>query len=125
MSNPFNDQKEFMKAGGQVVGQFDKEQMYLYEELISEEVDEYFMSDGIAEELKEMVDILVVIIGKIVSLGIDPQKAWDIVHANNMAKVGENTQYDENGKIMKSEQSKARKVQMMKDLQGLIDEAVN
>jgi predicted HAD superfamily Cof-like phosphohydrolase len=125
MNNPFNDQKEFMKAGGQVVG-FNKEQALLYGKLIAEEFDEYAVeATGTQEELKEMIDLLVVVIGKIISLGVDPQAAWDIVHANNMAKVGENTQYDENGKIMKSEESKARKVQMMKDLEGLINEAVN
>jgi predicted HAD superfamily Cof-like phosphohydrolase len=125
MSNPFNDQKEFMEADGQTVDGFNPKQSLLYLELIDEEYQEYMDTEPrTPEELKEMIDVLVVVIGKIISIGVDPQKAWDIVHATNMAEVGENTQYDENGKIIKSEESKARKAQMMKDLQALIDEAM-
>jgi predicted HAD superfamily Cof-like phosphohydrolase len=125
MNNPFNDQKEFMEASGQTTDRFNPKQSRLYLVLIDKEYQEYM--DTIAksaEELKEMIDVLVVVIGKIISIGVDPQKAWNIVHANNMAEVGENTQYDENGEIIKSEESKARKAQMMKDLQALIDEAM-
>ena len=126
----FEDQKEFMLAGNQTVNEFNLDQMFLYDSLIDEEQKEFFIANGEwycentlfqADTVKEAIDILVVVSGWLLSNGIDPQKAWDIVHTNNMAKVNDIVVKDSNGKIQKSPESIARKKQMMIDLMALVE----
>lgn len=117
------DQKEFMVAGGQEVEGYQFFQEELYSKLIIEEHSEWLLAtmfESETNELKELIDQIVVILGKIISLGIDPQKAWDLVHANNMLKVGSKVVKDDNGKIIKSPEAIAAKVMMMKELEELL-----
>ncbi len=126
----FEDQKKFMLAGDQTVDELNLKQMDLYESLIHEEKSEFIFASAKfycestklqAETIKEAIDILVVVSGWLLSNGIDAQKAWDIVHENNMAKVKDKIVKDGKGKIQKSPESIARKNKMMIDLIGLIN----
>ena len=74
------------------------------------------------EIIKEACDVIVVTLGLLLSMGIDVNKAWELVHKNNMSKVSNQDTIvkDENGKIMKSPESKARKAKMMEDIKELL-----
>ena len=126
MTDMITDQKSFMYLGNQSTTIYNSEQLKLYEKLIIEEVSE--LRDAIANEdnaeiIKEACDVLVVTLGLLLSMGIDVHKAWELVHRNNMSKVSnqDTVVKDENGKIMKSPESKARKAKMMEDIQGLLN----
>jgi len=106
--NPFRDQEKFMKACGQTVGgEFDKDQFNLYVSLIEEECNE--LADAIRahdqlETLDALVDILVVTIGAIHSMGADGEGAWKEVMNTNFAKIDKKT-----GKVRKREDGKVLK----------------
>jgi predicted HAD superfamily Cof-like phosphohydrolase len=126
MTDMITNQRDFMFMGNQTTTTFNPEQLKLYEKLLIEEVSE--LHDAIAEEdkaeiIKEACDVIVVTLGLLISMGIDVHKAWEIVHKNNMSKVSNQDTIikDENGKIMKSPESKARKAKMMEDIQGLLN----
>lgn len=117
------DQKEFMVAGGQEVEGYQLFQEELYSKLIIEENREWLLAtlfESETNELKELIDIIVVVLGKIISLGVDPQKAWDLVHANNMLKVTGKVVKDDNGKIVKSPEAIAAKMTMMSELEKIL-----
>lgn len=106
-SNPFEDQKTFIQAVGQTVGEFNEKQYLLYYNLVKEEMGELFTAYNLndkTEQLDALVDILVVTIGAIYSMGIDPQEAWDEVMRTNLAKIDPNT-----GKVLKREDGKVLK----------------
>jgi len=109
MSNPFRDQEKFMRACDQTVGgKFDKDQFNLYVSLIEEEANE--LADAIrahdqVETLDALIDILVVTIGAIHSMGSDAEGAWKEVMSTNFAKIGED------GKVRKREDGKVLKPQ--------------
>ncbi len=97
-----------MKACGQTVGgEFDKDQFNLYVSLIEEECNE--LADAIQahdqlETLDALVDILVVTIGAIHSMGADGEGAWKEVMNTNFAKIDKKT-----GKVRKREDGKVLK----------------
>jgi predicted HAD superfamily Cof-like phosphohydrolase len=106
--NPFRDQEKFMKACGQTVGsEFNKDQFNLYVSLIEEEANE--LADAIRthdqlETLDALVDILVVTIGAIHSMGSDAEGAWKEVMSTNFAKIDKETglvRKREDGKVLK------------------------
>lgn len=107
MSTPFDDQETFMRASGQTTDVFNPEQFNLYVKLISEEYQE--LSDAISaldktETLDALVDILVVTIGAIHSMGADAKGAWQEVMKTNLAKIDPVTgrvNRREDGKILK------------------------
>lgn len=107
MSTPFDDQETFMRASGQTTDVFNPEQFNLYVKLISEEYQE--LSDAISaldktETLDALVDILVVTIGAIHSMGADATGAWQEVMQTNLAKIDPVTgrvNRREDGKILK------------------------
>jgi predicted HAD superfamily Cof-like phosphohydrolase len=108
MTNPFRDQEKFMRACGQTVGsKFDKDQFNLYVSLIEEEANE--LADAIGahdqlETLDALVDILVVTIGAIHSMGADGEGAWKEVMSTNFAKIDKKTglvRKREDGKVLK------------------------
>lgn len=107
MSTPFDDQETFMRASGQTTDVFNPEQFNLYVKLISEEYQE--LSDAISaldktETLDALVDILVVTIGAIHSMGADAKGAWQEVMQTNLAKIDPVTgrvNRREDGKILK------------------------
>jgi predicted HAD superfamily Cof-like phosphohydrolase len=130
MNTMSEDQRRFMQAGNQTTNELNISQIFLYQNLIEEEVEELQEALNIysdseytngEEVLKEASDVLVVTLGLIWSMGINPQNVWNLVHANNMAKVSDTVVKDENGKIMKSLESKARKEKLMQDLKELLN----
>lgn len=107
MSNPFQDQREFMLACTQTTHKFNENQYKLYLSLIEEERKELLQAikdDDRVEQLDALVDLLVVTIGAIHSLGVDAQGAWDEVMDTNLAKIDSET-----GKVKKREDGKVLK----------------
>ena len=105
--NPFCDQEKFMKACDQTVGEFNQKQYNLYRDLISEETSE--LNAAVAqgdrvEELDALIDILVVTVGAIHSMGADAEGAWKEVMKTNFAKIDSET-----GKVRKREDGKVLK----------------
>ena len=104
--NPFKDHQMFMLASGQTTGIENVEQYKLYYNLIKEEVQELEDSTTREDDVDALVDILVVTIGALHSIGVDVEGAWNEVHSSNMAKIDPNTGVvlrREDGKILKPE----------------------
>ena len=108
MINPFDDQRRFMDACGQTTnGETNQDQYKLYRSLISEEIselEEAVGTDNKVEQLDALIDILVVTIGAIHSMGADAEGAWREVLRSNLAKIDEST-----GKVIKREDGKVLK----------------
>jgi len=109
ISNPFRDQTDFMRACDQSVGIYNEAQYKLYRDLIDEEVSELrdaVAADDKVEQLDALIDILVVTIGAINSLGACGECAWKEVMNTNMAKIDPMTRKvrkREDGKVLKPE----------------------
>lgn len=106
MSNPFRDQETFMIACDQTVGTENKEQYSLYLSLIEEEVQELRDSTTRVNDLDALIDILVVTIGALHSIGVDVEGAWREVMGNNASKIDPRTgrvRKREDGKVLKPE----------------------
>lgn len=104
---PFIDQATFMRACEQTVGVDNPHQYKLYTSLIEEEVDELFQAirdNDRTEQLDALIDILVVTIGAIHSMGAPAQLAWNEVMQTNFAKIDPAT-----GKVRKREDGKVLK----------------
>jgi predicted HAD superfamily Cof-like phosphohydrolase len=107
MTNPFADQERFMQACDQSTGFYNKHQVKLYCDLIEEEVNELFAAvrdEDKVEQLDALVDVLVVTIGALHSLGADGEGAWNEVMRTNFAKIDPAT-----GKVRKREDGKVLK----------------
>ena len=104
MANPFKDQYDFMVACDQTVNEINGPQFALYKKLIAEEVDELWTAKSQLDELDALIDILVVTIGAIHSMGADGEGAWQEVMRTNMAKIDPDT-----GKVRKREDGKVLK----------------
>ena len=113
--NPFRDQEKFMRACDQsVVG--DEKQFDMYLDLIREEYKELLVAQGLddnhvrvkaadpVETLDALIDILVVTIGALHSMGADAEGAWKEVMRTNFAKIDKET-----GKVRKREDGKVLK----------------
>ena len=90
MTNMFRDSDKFMTACEQTISGMNDQQFKMYCNLITEEYEE--LSAAIAagdpvETLDALVDILVVTIGAINSMGADGEGAWREVMATNFAKI--------------------------------------
>jgi predicted HAD superfamily Cof-like phosphohydrolase len=107
VTNPFRDQEKFMRACDQSVGEFNVEQFNLYTKLIEEEWKELSVAinnvDRV-ETLDALVDIIVVTIGALHSMGADVEGAWKEVMSTNFAKIDKET-----GKVRKREDGKVLK----------------
>ena len=98
-----------MKACSQSVGKFNSDQFDLYVNLIDEEHTE--LKEAIAagdkvETLDALIDIIVVTIGAMHSLGVDAEGAWKEVMGSNFAKINRETgmvEKREDGKVLKPE----------------------
>lgn len=107
MNTPFSDQARFMTASGQTTDRFNPDQFDLYTKLISEEYQELLAAiaqHDKVETLDALIDILVVTIGAIHSMGADAEGAWQEVMRTNLAKIDATTgrvQRREDGKILK------------------------
>jgi len=107
MTNPFKDQEKFMQACDQSVGGFDQDQFKLYVNLINEEfteLKEAINNNDQLETLDALIDILVVTIGAVHSMGADGEGAWKEVMSTNFAKIDSET-----GKVRKREDGKVLK----------------
>ena len=106
MSNLFRDQETFMIACDQTVGTENQEQYGLYINLIEEEVQELRDSTTRVGDLDALIDILVVTIGALHSIGADVEGAWREVMGNNATKIDPRTgrvKKREDGKVLKPE----------------------
>ena len=107
MTNLFRDQEKFMRACDQSVEGFDQSQFSLYANLIKEEfteLNEAINNNDQVETLDALIDILVVTIGAIHSMGADGEGAWKEVMSTNFAKIDKLT-----GKVRKREDGKVLK----------------
>ena len=107
MTNPFRDQEKFMRACDQSVDKFNEQQYSMYVKLIDEEHQELLeatLADDPIEQLDALIDILVVTIGAIHSMGADAEGAWKEVMKTNFAKIDSGT-----GKVRKREDGKVLK----------------
>jgi predicted HAD superfamily Cof-like phosphohydrolase len=107
MTNPFRDQEKFMRACDQSVEGLNQDQFNMYVKLIGEETDELaeaINSEDAIETLDALIDILVVTIGAIHSMGSDAEGAWKEVMKTNFAKIDKET-----GKVRKREDGKVLK----------------
>jgi len=105
--NPFKDQEWFMRACDQTVGINNEEQFALYTNLIGEEAFELAVAireNDRVETLDALIDIIVVSIGAIHSMGADAEGAWEEVMKTNAAKIDLDT-----GKVRKREDGKVLK----------------
>ena len=105
--NPFRDQEKFMRACDQTVDKFDEQQYAMYIKLIDEEHQELLeatLAEDPVEQLDALIDILVVTIGAIHSMGADAEGAWKEVMKTNFAKID-----NETGKVRKREDGKVLK----------------
>ena len=103
----FKDQERFMVAVGNTVGEFNKNQYELYLKLLAEEFVE--LLDGLdsgnrIEQLDALIDLLVINIGCLHSLGVRSEDAWNEVIRSNMSKVDPAT-----GKVLKRDDGKVIK----------------
>ena len=107
MTNPFRDQEKFMRACDQTVENLNQNQYEMYLGLVIEEMQELSVaiqnSDKV-EQLDALIDILVVTIGAIHSMGADAEGAWKEVMSTNFAKIDKDT-----GKVRKREDGKVLK----------------
>ena len=109
-NNPFEDSRNFMKAIDNTTDSFNWDQLSLYVKLIDEEWNE--LHDALeaqaepdrVETLDALVDLLVVTLGAIHSMGADSQGAWNEVMRTNFAKVDPVT-----GKVRRREDGKVLK----------------
>jgi predicted HAD superfamily Cof-like phosphohydrolase len=107
VTNPFRDQEKFMRACDQTVDKFNEGQFALYTNLITEEHQELLeatLSEDPVEQLDALIDILVVTVGAIHSMGADAEGAWKEVMRTNFAKIDHET-----GKVRKREDGKVLK----------------
>lgn len=109
MTNPFRDQEKFMRACDQITDHDDSDQFDLYLRLIQEETGELqtaVNNRDKVEQLDALIDILVVTIGAIHSMGADAEGAWKEVMRTNFAKIDRDT-----GRVRKREDGKVLKPQ--------------
>jgi len=107
MANPYRDQEKFMRACDQSTDELNQQQFDMYVKLIGEETGE--LADAInakdpVETLDALIDILVVTIGAVHSMGADAEGAWKEVMRTNFAKIDKET-----GKVRKREDGKVLK----------------
>jgi len=105
--NVFRDMEKFMKSCDQTTDVVNADQFNLYVKLINEESSELLESIAASDQvetLDALVDILVVTIGAIHSMGGDAEGAWREVMSTNFAKIDKET-----GKVRKREDGKVLK----------------
>jgi predicted HAD superfamily Cof-like phosphohydrolase len=107
MGNVFEDQTKFMVACDQSVCEWNEKQLNMYHTLIKEEtteLQEAFDQNNRVEILDALIDIIVVTVGAINSMGADGQGAWDEVMRTNFQKIDKQT-----GKVKKRSDGKVLK----------------
>lgn len=128
MSSNLEKVLEFHKVFGMLVNEnptmIDTSSMNLRLKLIEEEFNELYVEmvkyDAKIENIaKEMADLLYVVYGTAVSMGIDMNKIFEEVHKSNMSKL------DENGKVVRRADGKVLKSNLYKsaDIEEIIKNA--
>jgi predicted HAD superfamily Cof-like phosphohydrolase len=105
--NTFRDQEKFMRACDQTVGVYNQPQYDLYKNLIKEEYAEFmqaYENKDTLGQLDGLIDILVVTVGALHSMGVDTEGAWKEVMRSNFSKIDKDT-----GKVRKREDGKVLK----------------
>jgi len=102
-TNVFKDQEKFMTACDQSVTG-DQAQFDMYINLIGEEYQELQDADNDVDTLDALIDILVVTVGAIHSMGADGEGAWIEVMRSNFAKID-----PASGKVIKRADGKVLK----------------
>jgi predicted HAD superfamily Cof-like phosphohydrolase len=109
VTNPFRDQEKFMRACDQSMDAMNESQYAMYVKLIDEEHQELLeatLTEDRVEQLDALIDILVVTIGAIHSMGADAEGAWKEVMATNFNKIDK-----QSGRVRKREDGKVLKPQ--------------
>ena len=93
---------------GKDVDKCDPKLIELRLKLIEEEYKEVitaFASGSKYEIAKELADLKYVVVGAMITFGMDPDKCFECVHKSNMTKLGKDGKpiYREDGKVVKSE----------------------
>lgn len=107
MTNPFRDQEKFMIACDQSVDGSDRNQYEMYLKLVTEEykeLQEAIITGNVQEQFDALLDIVVVSIGAMHSMGANPDGGWKEVMSTNFAKIDKET-----GKVRKREDGKVLK----------------
>jgi len=107
MTNVFEDQWKFMDACDQTVSGNNPEQFKLYVNLIDEELSELksaIADNNRVEQLDALIDLVVVTVGAIHSMGAHGEGAWNEVMRTNFAKIDPVT-----GKVRKRNDGKVLK----------------
>lgn len=107
MTNVFTDQTKFMTACDQSVNEYNESQYNMYVDLIHEEFEELkeaIEANDRVEQLDALLDLIVVTVGAINSLGADGEGGWNEVIRSNMSKVDAAT-----GKVIKRADGKVLK----------------
>jgi len=105
--NPFRDQEKFMRACDQSTDEFNGTQFDMYCDLIEEEhkeLKEAMAANDNIEIVDALLDIIVVTIGALHSMGADAEGGWKEVMTTNFAKIDKET-----GKVRKREDGKVLK----------------
>ena len=102
--NIFEDQAKFMQACGQTTDGVNETQAQLYAALVYEEFQELISAENPENELKELMDLMVVLIGYGLSHGWNLGCAWEEVWLSNMSKIDPET-----GTVLKREDGKVLK----------------
>lgn len=82
----------------------DESRKALIDRLVIEEWNELAQADedrDLTETADATLDLIYVLLGRLVTLGIDPRPAWDAIQASNLKKTGGETRED--GKVLKPE----------------------
>jgi len=121
-----NDVKLFHEKFGAVVGNINAPVAPEVKELRKRLIEEEHMELQHAIDVnnydyiaKESADLIYVILGTMVSYGIDINPVWDAVQASNMAKVGGATRSD--GKVLKPEGWQPPDIRKILDWQSIRD----
>lgn len=118
--NPFKDQAEVMKAYGQTVGFINPDQGMAYYRMMIEEMAEFQLAftktlidveytedqanEIIAEVFDGCIDLIVVTIGFLHSMGLPAEAGWREVMQSNLSKIDPETGFvkrREDGKVLK------------------------
>ena len=124
MSN-FDNVKQWMRAAGQDVPSsptpLDDRTDHLRKKLINEEYIEYLAAETQAEQVKELVDLLVVTYGALAAMGVDGDTVFDRVMDNNWEKL-DRKEVREDGKIIVPPEIKK---QLKAEIETWVDNYIN
>lgn len=76
-NQPIQDEPKFMPI----------ERALIRAEWMKEEIDEFLNSEGLADQVDAMIDLIYYALGTMVELGVYPDTFFDIVHNANMKKI--------------------------------------